>query len=43
MFVVREYAACLLVALFAAAVLFAGYGAFLALKAGYRVGARLWR
>jgi hypothetical protein len=43
MFVVREYAACLLVALFAATLLLAGCGIFLALKAGYRVGARLLR
>jgi len=43
MYVVREYAACLFVALFAAAIFCAGCGAFLALKAGYRAGARLWR
>jgi hypothetical protein len=42
-YVVHEYAACLLVALVAAAVLFAGYSSFLAVKAGYRVGERLLR
>jgi len=43
MYVVHEYAACLLVAMVAAAVLFASYGSFLALKAGYRVGERILR
>ena len=41
MFIVREYAACLLVALLLAALLAAGYGIFLALKAGCRVAARM--
>ena len=40
MFIVREYAACLLVALFAATPFLAGCGIFLALKAGYRIAAR---
>jgi len=43
MFIVREYAACLLVPLFAAVVLFAACGVFVAVKAGYRVGTRLLR
>ena len=41
MFLVREYAACLIVALFLATLLFAGCGIFLALKAGYRIGVKL--
>jgi hypothetical protein len=40
MFIVREYAACLLVALLLAALLVAGCGIFLALKAGCRIAAR---
>jgi len=40
MFIVREYAACLLVALFAATLFLAGCGIFLALKAGCRIAAR---
>jgi hypothetical protein len=40
MFIVREYAACLLVALLLAALLVAGCGIFLAFKAGYRIAAR---
>ena len=40
MFIVREYAACVLVALFAAALFLAGCGIFLALKAGCRIAAR---
>jgi VWFA-related protein len=40
MFIVREYAACLLVVLFAGALIFAGAGIFLALKAGCRFAAK---
>jgi hypothetical protein len=40
MFIVREYAACLLVAVLLAALLVAGWGIFLALKAGCRISAR---
>ena len=40
MFIVREYAACLLMALLLAALLVAGCGIFLALKAGCRIAAR---
>jgi hypothetical protein len=40
MFIVREYAACLLVALLLAALVVAGCGIFLALKAGCRIAAR---
>ena len=40
MFIVREYAACLLVALFAATLFLASCGIFLALKAGCRIAAR---
>ena len=43
MFIVREYVACLLMALFLAALLVAGYGIFLALKAGCRIAARTLR
>lgn len=43
MFIVREYAACLLLALLLAALVVAGYGIFLALKAGYRIAARTVR
>jgi von Willebrand factor type A domain len=43
MFIVREYAACLLVVLLAAALLFAGCGTFLALRAGYRAAAKALR
>jgi len=40
MFIAREYAACVLAALFAATLFLAGCGIFLALKAGCRVAAR---
>jgi hypothetical protein len=40
MFIVREYAACVLAALFAGTLFLAGCGIFLALKAGYRITAR---
>ena len=40
MFIIREYAACLIVVLVAATLLFAGCGIFLVLKAGYRIAAR---
>ena len=40
MFIAREYAACLLVALLLAALLVAGYGIFLAFKAGCGIAAR---
>ena len=40
MFIVREFAACVLVALFAATLVLAGCGIFLALKAGCRIAAR---
>ena len=40
MFIVREYAACVLLALFAATLFLAACGVFLALKAGCRVAAR---
>jgi len=40
MFILREYAACLLVVLFAGTVFFIGCGIFLALKAGCRVAAK---
>lgn len=46
MFILREFAACLLVALFVGALLCAGCGIFLTLKAGWRVAARAshsWR
>ncbi len=43
MFIVREYAACLVVALFAAGLLMAGFGIFVALKAGCRGGTKLLR
>src|SRR5512146_1040522 len=43
MFILREYAACLLLALFIAALLVAGCGIFLALKAGWGVAAKLLR
>lgn len=40
MFIAREYAACVLVALFAGTLFLAGCGIFLALKAGCRIAAR---
>src|SRR5512133_36222 len=40
MFMVREYAACLLLAVVAAALFFAACGIFRALKAACRIGAR---
>ena len=40
MFIVREYAVCLLVALLAATLFLAACVIFLALKAGYRIAAR---
>jgi len=40
MFIAREYAACVLAALFAATLFLAGCGIFLALKAGCRIAAR---
>jgi len=43
MFILREYAVCLLVVLLLAALLFAGYGIFLVLRAGYRVTAKTVR
>jgi hypothetical protein len=43
MFIVREYAACVLVALFAAMLFLAGCGIFLALKAGCRIAATTLR
>ena len=46
MFILREYAACLVVVLFVGALLFAGCGIFLTLKAGWRIAARAshsWR
>ena len=43
MFIVREYVACLLVALLLTALLVAGCGMFLAFKAGCRIAARTLR
>lgn len=40
MFIVREYAACIVVVLFAATLLFAGGGVFLLFKVGWRFAAR---
>ena len=40
MFIVREYAACVLVALFAGTLFLAGCGILLALKTGCRIAAR---
>jgi hypothetical protein len=40
MFIAREYAACVLFALFAGTLFLAGCGIFLALKAGFRIAAK---
>jgi len=40
MFIIREYAACVLATLFAGTLFLAGCGIFLALKAGCRIAAR---
>ena len=40
MFIAREYAACVIAALFAGTLFLAGCGVFLALKAGCRIAAR---
>jgi hypothetical protein len=40
MFIAREYAACVLAALFAGTLVLAGCGIFLALKAGCRIAAK---